>query len=314
MSTIDLQHRFHLTPGHCLLALLAVEFLLFLLQWFRWLPKGWPVLIAVASVGVVVLGMFVWFGVAVVLGRRFQFSIRSLLALVLVVAVPCSWMAVDLKKAREQNTVASAIVGAGGAVFYDYQISGQNMINIAGRMPLVPRWLQNSLGTDLFADVVGAAVDNDDSIARLIELRHLRLLFLGLKDPYMTTGGMGLSFGDDKITDTGLRYLEGLGHLEGVHLTGSKLTNSGLEHLRGVPHLKILCIWCPSVTDDGLRCIGSLSTVEDLQIDSPEVTDEGLRHLYGMPRLTKLEIYNSQVTDAGVAKLQQALPNCKITH
>ena len=49
--------RFHLTPGHCLLALLAVEFLLFLSQWFRWLPKGWPVLIAVAAVGLVVLGM-----------------------------------------------------------------------------------------------------------------------------------------------------------------------------------------------------------------------------------------------------------------
>ena len=42
--------RFHLTPGHCLLALLAVELLLFLSQSFRWLPEGWPVLLAVAAV------------------------------------------------------------------------------------------------------------------------------------------------------------------------------------------------------------------------------------------------------------------------
>jgi hypothetical protein len=54
--------RFHLTPGHCLLALLAVEFLLFLSQWFRWLPKGWPVLIAIGNVGMVMLGMITWFG------------------------------------------------------------------------------------------------------------------------------------------------------------------------------------------------------------------------------------------------------------
>ena len=103
MSTIDLQHRFRLTPGHCLLALLAVEFLLFLSQWFRWLPKGWPVLIAVASVGVVVLGMFVWFGVAVGFRRRFQFSLRSLLVLVVVVAIPCSWMSVEIKKAKDRR-------------------------------------------------------------------------------------------------------------------------------------------------------------------------------------------------------------------
>ena len=60
MPTAPQTRRSHLTPGHCLLAVLAVEFLLFLSQWFRWLPKGWPVLTAVATVGTVVLGMFVW--------------------------------------------------------------------------------------------------------------------------------------------------------------------------------------------------------------------------------------------------------------
>ena len=37
------------------------------------------------------------------LSRRFQFSLRSLLVLVVVVAVPCSWLAVEMKKAREQK-------------------------------------------------------------------------------------------------------------------------------------------------------------------------------------------------------------------
>ncbi len=104
--------RFRLTPGHCLLALLAVEFLLFLSQCFRWLPKGWPVLIAIASVGVVVLGMFVWFGVASVFRRRFQFSLLSLLVLVVVVALPFSWLAAEMKKAREQKEAVEILLAS----------------------------------------------------------------------------------------------------------------------------------------------------------------------------------------------------------
>ena len=96
------QRRFRLTPGHCLLALLVIEPLLFLVDWLRWLPKGYAVLIAVAAVAVAVLAMFVWFGVAVVLGRRFQFSLRSLLVLTVAVALPCSWFAWEMKEAKKQ--------------------------------------------------------------------------------------------------------------------------------------------------------------------------------------------------------------------
>jgi hypothetical protein len=53
MITTSAQRRLHVTPGHCLAALLAFDGLLFLPQWFRWLPKGWPVLIAVAAICVV---------------------------------------------------------------------------------------------------------------------------------------------------------------------------------------------------------------------------------------------------------------------
>ena len=84
---------YHLTPDRLVLSLLAVEGLLFVLQWFCWLPKGWPVLIAIAAVAVVMLLMFLWFAVALVFPWQFQFSIRSLLVLTVAVALPCSWMA-----------------------------------------------------------------------------------------------------------------------------------------------------------------------------------------------------------------------------
>jgi hypothetical protein len=75
MRSSIVTRRFFFKPGHCLLALLAVEFLLFLAQRFRWPPKGWPVLLAVAAVGAVILAMFAWFGIALVLRRRFQYRI-----------------------------------------------------------------------------------------------------------------------------------------------------------------------------------------------------------------------------------------------
>ena len=60
-------------------------------------------LIAVAVVGVAMLVMKLWFVVALVFRRRFQFSIRSLLVLTVAVAIPCSWLAVEMKHANQQR-------------------------------------------------------------------------------------------------------------------------------------------------------------------------------------------------------------------
>ncbi len=151
MPTTNPQCRFRLTPGHCLLAPLAVEFLLFLSQWFRWLPKGWPVLIAIASVGVVVLGMFVWCGVALVFRWRFQFSIRSLMVLVVAVALPCSWLAVGMKRAKSQAHMVGDVERLRGQVDDDL-VYFSAMQRCRGEPP-EPRWIRNILGEEFFRGV-----------------------------------------------------------------------------------------------------------------------------------------------------------------
>ncbi len=53
--------------------------------------------------------------------------------------------------------------------------------------------------------------------------------------------------------------------------------------------------------------------LEDLTLRGSNVTDASLENLKGMFQLRVLCLSETKVTDAGVAKLQQALPNCKIT-
>lgn len=72
-------HRwFHLTPDLAVLALLAVEVLLWLSERFDWLPwhKAYAVLTAVAAVAAVLMLMAVWFAVALIFRWRFQFSLE----------------------------------------------------------------------------------------------------------------------------------------------------------------------------------------------------------------------------------------------
>ncbi len=57
---------FHPTPDRCVVGLLAVEGLLWVWEWFQWSPKGWPVLIALATIGAAMLLMLVWLAVALI--------------------------------------------------------------------------------------------------------------------------------------------------------------------------------------------------------------------------------------------------------
>ena len=83
---------------------MAVELLLWLSDRFDWLGwhKGYAVLTSVAVVGVAMLAMAVWFAAVLVFRRRFQFSVRSLFVLVVAVALPFSWLAVNIKEARDR--------------------------------------------------------------------------------------------------------------------------------------------------------------------------------------------------------------------
>ncbi|MGD0898407.1 MAG: hypothetical protein ABR915_11265 [Thermoguttaceae bacterium] len=178
------------TPDRAVIGLLALEGLLSLSERFRWFPfnahKGWTVLICVASVSAWVLLMLGWFAAALVFRWRFQFSIRSLLLLTVAVALPCSWLSRELKKAREQQEAVEGITKLGGWASPGCQISTKSCL-ICEAEPPPPVWLQNLLGDEFFRNTMAALVLTDAELAHIKGLPDHQTLCLVLQHHFYGT-------------------------------------------------------------------------------------------------------------------------------
>ena len=178
-----------------------------------------------------------------------------------------------MKKAREQQKVVDNFKKL-GIVAYDVDSRS---------------WLSNLLGDDFFGVVINVNLDpnpfwlpvdeepirqiKDDAFENLTELSELRFLDLQYTE----------------ITDFTLERLKALKHLESLTLRKTRVSDAGLENLKGLEQL------------------------QELGLQLTKVTDAGLEHIKGLNQLKYLDLSGTHVTATGVAKLQKALPNCKIT-
>ncbi len=173
--------------------------------------------------------------------RWFQYSLRTLLVFVTLCAIPCSWLAVKIRKARDQRAAVDAVIELGGFVTYDYMLdqSGKQQPNA---QPSGPAWLQNLLGTDFFNEVVRVNLDSTEvTDGRLEHLKGLtRLQWLNLFNT--------------EITDAGLEHLQAFTQLQRLELGGAaNVTDSGLEHLKNLPLLQGVFLGGTQVTDEGVK-------------------------------------------------------------
>ena len=319
------KHRwYHLTPDRLVFLLLVIVALLWLsegLGWPAW-DKGYAVLAALACVGAGMLLMLAWFFAGLLFRWRFQFSIRSLLVLVVVVAVPCSWTAIETKKAREQKEAVQHARKLAGRVRYDYmsefEYGYQQFANpLSGSDLPGAAWLGDLLGPDFFATVVGLEFSDCWSLTD-VDLEHLKgltqLRTLNLHGTQVTDAGLerlkGLTqlqelyLDGTQVTDAGLERLKGLTQLQELYLDGTKVTGVGLEYLKGLAQLKTLGLYGAPVTDAGLQHLKGLGQLQALGLSGRQVTDAGLEHLKGLSRLQTLGLWNTKVTDKGLKHLK----------
>ena len=99
-------------------------------------------------------------------------------------------------------------------------------------------------------------------------------------------------------------------------LRNDRFTDAQMQRLQafqGSTRIRTLNLFGTRVTDAGLVHLAGMTRLQSLNLMFTDVTDAGLVHLEGLTSLNQLLLQGTQVTDAGVAKLQQALPHCKIT-
>ena len=212
----------------------------------------------------------------------------------MVVAVPCSWLAVERDQARKQREAVDEIKKAGGTVLYDYQFDYRVEPFAAGpapAKPFGPAWLRNVLGGDLLADVTNVYLPNSEvSDTRLEHLKRLpQLQVLNLN---------GTTAGDDEM-----EILKGLTQLRGLYLRDTKVSDAGLEHLKGLTQLQLLSLDHTKVSDVGLEHLMGLPQLHRLELDHTKVSNAGLEYLKGLPRLQSLYLGGNKVGDAGMQNL-----------
>src|SRR5262249_44526159 len=101
---------------------------------------------------------------------------------------------------------------------------------------------------------------------------------------------LDVSLQDCRVTDADLKLL-------------SSLTDIARLELRGTP-----------VSDAGLADLKWLTGLEYLGLYDTTVGDAGLEHLKGLTGLKLVMLKRTNVTDVGAGKLQQALPDCVVSH
>jgi len=293
-----------ITPARVLIVLLVIESVLWLsdrLQWFAFnRHKGFTLLIAVASVGLAMLVMFFWFLGTLLTRRRLKCSIRCLLLVALVVAIPATWWAMAREASRGQREAVEQICHAGGVINgYDYD-HPLGIIIAPPPAPPGPRWLRKVLGDDLFANVTRVDLSrseiSDAGLEHLKGLAHVRDLVLH----------------DTAVTDAGLEHLKGLTHLRSLYLDDTKVTDTGLQHLQGLTDLEILSLRVTTVGDAGLEHLKGMRRLRKLLLAGTNVSDVGLEHLKGLTELRSLYLAGTNVTQAGAKNLQRTLPDCEI--
>jgi len=304
--------RFYPTPAWLIYGLLVVEGLLWLSERFQWFgfneKKGWTVLIAVATLGVILCAMLLCLVLALVFRLRFQFSIRTMLILTIAVALPFSWLAVEMREAREQKHLVTSINDMGREVAYDWQVSSQFQLNA---QPPQPAWLRGLLGNDFFADVsiAGPKPLQLPFVPTTLSATGADVYPILLAGVTKWKRLQHLDLEGTPTTDADLQCLRGNTQLDDLSLAYTQITDNGLQQIvKACPRLTRVNLAGTRVTDIGIRYVCELRHLRFLDVGDTAITDACLECFKDVAPPFQLWLSGAKVTRAGVKKLRQRAP------
>jgi hypothetical protein len=267
--------------------------------------------------------------------RWYQYSLRTLLLLMLIVCLFMSWHAVQVKRAIAQKTAVAAILDAGGSVTYDFQIDKQgNMIK--GATGPGPAWLRDLLGPEYFDSVSHVSVlsvAGMDATTQLPRLKSLNVLVCGNQDDPLShfhdVSGMEELEIVGEVTDADVGHLRGLACLRRLSVSCSLLvyagagdppaatkrkpmTGAGLAGLTSCPNLRELIISDSDLDPLALKRIASLSRLEKLALKTDYLRGSDIRLLRGLSALRELDLSGCSMIDNEAAPYLQKMTNLRV--
>lgn len=168
--------------------------------------------------------------------RRLQFSLRTLMVLVLVISVPLGWVGMKLKQARKQREFVRRIEQLGGSVMYSWESIERHR---GRRSDGIRGMFRQLLGEDVLATVDGLTLANcgieDDDLKWLSGFPNLEYLRLA----------------NTPISDAGVAYVVGLDNLRRMDLSNTRISDASAAHLSNLRGLRLLYVYGTNMTPQG---------------------------------------------------------------
>ena len=168
---------------------------------------------------------------------------------------------------------------------------------------------------------IGSEEVTDDGTRHLLAMTKLKQLTLrrtgitakGLEALRQHPSITSFTLYDGKVSSSMMRQLTEWKKLERIGFSNTGIRGDELLLLRKLPDLQALTLnRSPNLGDDVLSAFKQIPGLKMVDLSSTGVTTADLAHFSDLSGLRQLHLIRTKVDAAGVAKLQKALPKCKI--
>jgi hypothetical protein len=125
----------------------------------------------------------------------------------------------------------------------------------------------------------------------------------GLRNLQGLTDLQELFVADTAITDAGLAEISKLRNLGLLTVAFTKVTGAGLKDAEKLPRLRTLELSHTRFADDATAYLAKFPELEVLSLASTPISDTGLKGLTGLRNLIELDLSDTQISDDGLEQL-----------
>jgi hypothetical protein len=242
---------------------------------------------------------------------RFQYSLRTLMLVVTVVAIFMGWVAKKRRESALQEAAFDAIVAAGGFIAGVDFVPFDTLADVECPIERFPNWWERLLGHRRF--VVGTfAGSSRESLPYLRNFPAIKRL--SIKSPGLSEDDLNqieclqelclLTIDSPSVAHAGYRKLAAHKKLNDITLEGCTLTDDDLFLFRDHDNMTSFACRGP-ITDTGIKHIAHWTHLQSLNIDDCKLSGDGIAVIAHLTQLKYLNLNGAQVRDADLDHLLQ---------